>query len=280
MRHSILTPALLLMLLSPALEAQTTRVLLVGDSWAEQQWDDQAHAMVFAANGHSHIAVDGTTTAISGSTAAEWNTPSQLQVIADALAAQPDIDTVQLTLGGNDFLDAWNANMTAQQAQQLQQQIVADLDAVVQFILDQRADMEVLLSFYDYPNFDDTLTGISAIFCLPLWNDMAQPTPSELNQAAIDFEQAYGEISAQRGRVRQVSHFGLMQFSYGFPDQGIQPGDLTPPGDLARPSPIEAMRLQLDCFHLRPAGYDVLVQNMFDRYYRARFDGIFRTAFD
>lgn len=275
----------LLILSSHNVYAQTTRVLIVGDSWAEQQWDDQSHNMVFAANGFSDIVVDGSTTAISGSEAADWVAPDQLQLIANALSDQPDIDTVQLTIGGNDFLNAWRADLTPLQEMLLQQQISFDIQTIIDFILNQDPEIEVILSFYDYPNFVDTLTGISGIFCGPLFDDMAMPSPLQLNTAATQFEQAYSQLAAANPRVFHVSHFGQMQFTFGFPEDGIAPGEIALPGDLSLPSPTQAMRRPfgvLDCFHLSAEGYDVLIQNLFDGYFRQRFsaDLIFASGFE
>ncbi len=270
----------LILFLNPTVLAQTNRVLLVGDSWADQQWGDQTHATVLLANGFDQYAVVGGSTTISGSTAAEWTAPAMLQLIADALNANPSIDTVQLTIGGNDFLDSWRADFTAQQTLALQQQINTDLQVIIDFILQQDPNIEVILSFYDYPNFVDTLTGIPAIFCLPLWLSMAQPSPFELNSAAVEFERFYADAAAIQPRVQHVSHVGLMQFNFGFPDEGILPGDIPLPGDLNRPSPIEAMRLGLDCFHLEPEGYDILIQNLFEQYLMNRLDTVLKASFE
>ena len=282
------TPALLLMLLCVVLighaQAQTPRLLLVGDSWAEEQWLDGSHQRVFNANGLSQFSVNGASTTESGTTAAEWSTPAFLQRIADALNAQPTIDTVQLTVGGNDFLDAWNVSLTPTQEMDLQMQILDDLTVITEFILDQRADIELVLSFYDYPNFVDTLNGVTGLFfCRPLHNDLGQPTPLEINTAASAFISAYAHL-ADEPRIFFVDHAGLMQFVFGFPDQNILPGDLPPPGDLNRPSPREALRTRIatndDCFHLSAEGYDVLVENLFDQYLFTRLDGVFKSGFE
>jgi lysophospholipase L1-like esterase len=265
----------------PAL-AQTPRVLIVGDSWAEEMWLDGAHEVVFSSNGLGRWSALGTTTTESGSTAAQWRQPDQLQRIGDALAANPDIDIVQLTVGGNDFLDAWSTTLPEAQVDTLQQAILADLQTITDYILAQRADIEVLLSFYDYPNFRDTRSGLlGLLFCTPLWNQLGQPTPTQLNAAAIDFVDLYAGIAAQQPRIHHVRHFGLMQSRYGI-DQ-LPPGQLQPPGDPLLPSPLAAMRdragLGRDCFHLAPEGYDTLVQNLVDGYYRRRFESIFSDSF-
>ena len=153
-------------------------VLLIGDSWAEQQWDDQAHALVFDALGFGQIPVFGAATTESGTTAADWVQPGRLQTIADELAARPEVGIVQVTLGGNDFLDTWSTALDSDQIAALTAGVRADLQTLTNFVLDQRPDVEILLSFYDYPNFVDTLGGpVGLFFCAPLWNDLGQPSP-------------------------------------------------------------------------------------------------------
>ena len=274
----------LLLLWALACGAQTTRVLIVGDSWASQQWDDGVHDAVFAVNGYPQFISFGDDVAISGSTAAEWVVPSELQKITDALNANPDIDTVQLTLGGNDFLDQWNTAMTPTQVQDIQDQIIADLQLIVDHILAHDIGIEVVLSFYDYPNFVDTLTGPFHEFCEDLHNSLGAPTALEINTMGASFEQAFASVATNNPRVAHVSHFGLMQNLYGFPGQNIDPGTIQPPGDISLPSPVEAMRLNLgfivDCFHLTPEGYDVLVQNTYEQYFQYRFDTILKSSFE
>ena len=264
--------------------AQAPRVLLIGDSWARQQWEDQSHAVVFAANDAALNLVVGASTTESGSTAAEWAAPERLAIITQALADHPGIDTVQVTIGGNDFLDAWSATMTPEQEQALQATIVDDLDAVINAVLDHRPDIEVVISLYDYPNFRDTLGSLVGIgFCVPLNNSLGQPTPIQLNLAMMRFENALAGLAA-RPRVHHVSHAGFMQYTFGSPPDGVQPGQLLPPGDPSLPSPVQAMRnhgfLGRDCFHLTPDGYDVLVQNLYDGYFRVRFDTLFKSSFE
>lgn len=276
---------LLLALCCPGVaDAQTRKVLLVGDSWAAQQWEDGVHNAVFDLNGYPDLEAFGDVVAISGSTAADWVVPTELQKITDALNANPEINTVQLTLGGNDFLNQWNTGMTPMQVTDLQNQIIADLQIVIDHILDLDISLEIILSFYDYPNFVDTTSGATGIFCFNLHNDLGFPDPTAMNTAGVAFEEAFAAIAASQPRVQHVSHFGLMQNTYGFPGQNIQPGDILPPGDISLPSPVESMRVTagifVDCFHLGEDGYGVLVQNLFDRYYQYRFDTVFKSLFE
>lgn len=257
------------------------RVLLVGDSWAFFQWIDDSHDVIFDANGYADIDVVGGTTTIAGSTARDWAMPSELQKITDALSNHPEVDTVQLTIGGNDFLGRWQADMTPSEVDDLIATVTGDLQIVVDHILDASPTVHIILSFYDYPNFVDTLTGLSGLICEPKWQDMAMPTPFEINATGALFEQSYLQATAHP-RVDHVSHFGLMQNAYGFPGMGISPGDIALPGDLNLPSPLESMRDVgfRDCFHLEPEGYDLMVQRLFDHYYQYRFDTIMAGHFE
>lgn len=256
-------------------------LLLVGDSWAEQQWEDQAHALAFDVLGFDGVTIHGAATTESGTTAADWVEPARRQVLIDELALRSDVDVVQLTLGGNDFLGAWSTALTPVEETALVEAVRADLGRLVDTVLTERPDVEVLLSFYDYPNFVDTLDGLfGLIVCRPLWNDLGQPDPLQLNTASTAFEQNMAELAADHPRVFHVSHLGLMQSRFGFPADGIPPGQLMPPGDLSLPGPVEALRLGGDdCFHLNAEGYDALVLNQFDGYFEERFDVIFRSDF-
>ena len=274
-----------LLLFSFSSYSQTQRVLIIGDSWAQLQFTNNSHNQVFADNGFAGITISPSSdnTSEDGTEAADWASPTRLQTIIDTINANPEIDTVQLTIGGNDFLNAWHVNMTTQEVSALQQQISSDLSTIISTILALDNKIEILLSFYDYPNFEDTIGGIFGATCDDLNNAMQQPSTLQLNTAATEFEEIYAQIATTQPRVFHVSHFGLMQSFFGFPNDGILPGDILPPGDLNRPSPEEAMRdfvFTRDCFHLSPLGYEFLVQNSFDGYFENRFDSVFSDGFE
>ena len=279
MKKLMLALCAMAFLLPVAGQAQTTRVLIVGDSWAEEQWDDGSHARVFGQNGLSQFGIYGNSTTESGSTAFDWKQAGYLQLIDAALDNYPDIDTVQLTVGGNDFLNVWHTGMTPAEIETLTNATLFDLQLIIDYILSRDPGIEILLSLYDYPNFRDTLGGLGGWFaCEPRWQDMGQPTPQQLNTAAIGLIESIATIAFSNPRIHYVDHFGLMQYTYGWPDDGIPPGSIQPPGDINEPSPYAAMRehfwgLAIDCFHLQAAGYDVIVQNLIDQYLSARMNG-------
>lgn len=271
------------LILTTIIWAQDKRVLIVGDSWAQFQFLDGTHEDVFTANSFANIEVLGLLTTELGTRASDWAQPDQLQIIITELLANPSVDTVQITLGGNDFLGEWSAGMLEMQVMALQQQIVNDLNTIIETILLVDTDIEIILSFYDYPNFVDTIDGFTGELCKDKWEGLGEPSAFELNTTSTSFETVYRQLANNNPRVFHVDHLGLMQAYYGFPDDGIPPEQLLPPGDLNRPSPEESMRETLgisDCFHLSPESHEYLVQNLFDGYFHQRFDTIFKSNFD
>ncbi len=174
-------------------------------------------------------------------------------------------------------------NLTTAQVQTLQLQILTDMTTIVDYVLAQRPKIQILLSFYDYPNCVDTIGGLFGMQCNDLLNDMGTPSVTELNTAAVAFENIYAQIATTNPKVFHVSHTGLMQAFFGFPSQGIPPGQIMPPGDLTKPSPVEAMRdfgVTRDCFHFSPDGYNFLIQNTFDGYYFDRYNALYINGFE
>ena len=295
MRMSIMRRCLLICCLCLALgsHAQTSKVLIVGDSWAQQQYSDGVHNIVFEMSGYPDIEIlnnaDADAVAIDGTTAADWVVPSELQKIIDALVNNPSVDTVQLTIGGNDFLNNWHTGMTMMEVDALKAQIVADIQIIVDAILAVDINIEIIMSFYDYPNFEETLGGLVGLVCGPLHDDMGMPTPLEINTMALEFTNAFVAIADQNPKVFHVPHWGRKQNAYGFINDNpvIEPGDIPLPGLLDRTSPLESMRehnfgfgVERDCFHLTPGGYTVLVMGLFEGYYEQRFDTIFKSLFE
>ncbi len=249
-------------------------------------WDARSLRDAFAAHGHPEIEERGDVTALSGSEAREWVDPAMLQLIADELAANPTIDIVQITLGGNDFLagqpdGGWYVGIPDEGA--LFVSIASDVATVVDYVLGLDPDLRVVVSAYDYPNFVESLNALLCfVYCCPLYDGMGEPDTTTLNTAIVGMITLLEELPVGRPRVEVVGHWGLMQFLYGFPGYNppIPPGTLLPPGDLSLPSPIPAMLLGTDCIHLSATNYDVVGENLWWSYYHFAFDGIFRDGFE
>ncbi|MEM8997020.1 MAG: Calx-beta domain-containing protein [Acidobacteriota bacterium] len=269
-RASALAPVLTgaLVLAGPAVAQE--RVLIVGDSWAQGLWEFGTLGQTFAANGRSDIEELGDETAIGGTTAADWNTAAGRGLLADELRRTPSIDTVHLTVGGNDLLagrsgGGWFVGMPSNAESALLARIAGDIMAVADLATGHSPSVEVVVSLYDYPNFED-FSGE----CAEAWRELGSPTPRQMNEGINRFHDAVAAAAAPRPRVSVVDHRGLMQFTAGIPDDGVAPGALRPPGDLDRPSPRQAMD---DCIHLTREGLRAVGQNLWTTFYDRRFNG-------
>ena len=254
--------------------AAEIRVLLVGDSWAGGMWRARTLEQIFAEQGRPDITEEGSETAIGGTRASQWRQDG-LGVITDELNRVPTIDTVQLTIGGNDVLAGQAAGgfyvgMSAGEENAMMQRVTDDVMAIVDHILAHSPEIEVIISLYDYPNFVDP---VNIGGCLNNFPGMGEPTPRQLNEMMHRLNDSIAAAAASRSRAFYVDHLGTMQFVFGFPAEGIPAGSLVPPGDLDRPSPIAAMSNPLDCIHLNSVGYASIVRNLWDGYYDRRFNG-------
>jgi len=194
-----------------------------------------------------------------------------------------------LFLGGNDFLEGqsgggWYVGISPAAETALFDAIESDLAVVIDTILGSDPNVDVILSSYDYPNFVESLGGIVGyLFCVPLWEDLGEPTPFEINSATGLLDARHASLASTRPRLRVVTHWGLMQNVFGYPSMDIDPGDLPLPGDLNLPSPPEAMRPQLadiDCFHLRSSGYEAMGERLWSEALRRTIDGVFFDDFE
>ncbi|MCA9772424.1 MAG: SGNH/GDSL hydrolase family protein, partial [Myxococcales bacterium] len=77
--------------------AHAARVVVFGDSWANQGWDE--FAQVFVDRGHPEMTV--AEYAVGGTTAEGW--AAQPDALPNAVAENPDAAYVWLSIGGNDI---------------------------------------------------------------------------------------------------------------------------------------------------------------------------------
>lgn len=275
----MLVSLLSLMALFSAPQNTEDRVLVVGDSWSAYTVAYDSLNASFASFGHGDKRAIGSTTAIGGSTAADWTTPSYQQLIVNALNVNPDLEVVHLTIGGNDFFAGWSVSMGAAAETALFDQIADDVESVVDFIKAQDPQLQVLLSTYDYPNFDEMLSANP--FYQFLWAAMGFPTPLELNTAAARSQRLIGKRLVGTDRVHVIHHFGLLHFLRGYASKGIAPRSLPKPrqwgkggktpaagGDLSLNGTPEWM---FDAIHPDATGYFWVAQHCTALFYDAWF---------
>jgi hypothetical protein len=306
-------PSLMAGACSPA--APVKRVLLAGDSWAQYMWDDDAHDITFDKFGMAdHLAVsrslgsnpgsgyNGPEYAISGSEAREWVDTAHFPWIANVVAelqAEPTIDTVMLSIGGNDVLagksgGGWYKNMdldTPGSEAAFFAQLLDDSATIADSIAAVRPQLNVLVSSYEYPNFNVGFWCF--LYACPKRRDLSRDpdnaliTDSELNAMMLNIESRRIAWTNADPRLRFDHGVGEMHHYYGdgisapgvLPLPGQQAPDYLPfpAGNPGRPSLRENFRVvsgvSADPIHLNPDGYLYKVAVQTETWFFPRFRG-------
>ncbi|MGB1307577.1 MAG: T9SS type A sorting domain-containing protein [Oceanihabitans sp.] len=269
------------------------KVLIAGDSWAQYMSDDGTHNIIFDKFGHPDFDLlgpslgsnpgpgyTGSEYAISGSEAREWadmaNYPWVDNVITE-INNNPTIETVILSIGGNDILagksgGGWYKDMdldTPGSEAALFATIRNNTFVIIDEILAVHPDVEVLISSYDYPNFN---TGLFCfLYACPKRNDLSRDpnnsliTDPELNQMMITVEEERITWLDLEPNLAFDNAIGLSHYYYG--DGNSAAGTLplpeqTPPfsanfygGNINEPSLRGNFRSVFDPIHLNADAY-------------------------
>lgn len=296
--------------------APTPQALLAGDSWAQFMWDDGSHNDIFDKFGHADKEMisrsldsdpgpgyEGPEYAISGSEALHWANTGSYPWIANMaadLAANPTINTVVLSIDGNDVLagkpeGGWYKDMDLDvpgSEDALFDRIETDTFTIINAIHAVRPDIEVIISSYDYPNFNVGFWCF--VYACPKREALSRDpvndliTDIELNAMMVNVEQRRIGWTNNDSRLFFDNSIGLMHYYYG--DGVNAPGELpypgtTPPdylpfpgGNPDRPTLRENFRLysgfiDADPIHLDYDGYQYKISNQTMTYFFPKFRG-------
>jgi hypothetical protein len=277
--------------------ADSLRVLIIGDSWAQYMWDDGSHDDVLDRFGHADaralslsLGSDpgpgyiGPEVAISGSEARQWVDTVNYPWLANSIALlqeNPSIEWVVLSLGGNDLLagrsdGGWYKDMDLDvpgSEEAVFQRLETNTFAIVDALLTVRSSLKVILSSYDYPNFNVGFWCF--LYACPKREDLSRDpvndliTDEEINDLMVDVELRRREWCSRYDRLLFDNSIGLMHYIYGdgqtgprlLPKPGIQDPEYLPlpGGNPLRPSLRSVFRLpngiDADPIHLDFEGY-------------------------
>ena len=306
----------------PALDATVApRVLIAGDSWAQYMWDDGSHNDIFDKFGQGDkralslsLSDDpgpgytGPEYAVSGSEARQWANTAQYPWIANvvaALQANPTIDTVLLSIGGNDVLagksdGGWYKDMDLDvpgSEAAFFQRLEHDTFVIIDAVLAVRPTLRVMLSSYDYPNFNVGL--LCFVSACPMRRNLSRDptndliTDAEINAMLVQVESLRIGWANTNARILFDHSLGLMHYYYG--DGVSAPGVLphpgqTPPayapfpgGNPLRPSLRSCFRrpngLDVDPIHLDYEGYQYKITNETQARFFPEFRGEVTASF-
>ena len=267
------------------------RVLLIGDSWASLMWEYKSYQQVFDEYGFADVQLDGRLVG-AGGTARTWAEVQTLAALSAHLTQNPSLDTVIISLGGNDVLGSWRTATNQGREDQLLEEVWRDLLSIIETILAVRPDIEVLLMGYDYTNFFETQEQDETGRTARAWEELGRPVPADVNYLTIRLEEQKLELARTDDRVFYVQSFGLMQFVFGYPNPpdfmgaGFEPFsvpfpgqadtdfDPFPGGDPNYPSPPSAMANGGgDPIHLNQLAYHAIASLQMETYFHDRLRG-------
>ncbi len=188
-------------------QAETARILLVGDSWASRAWDARAFRTALQNKGFDQIVEKGDATAIGGTKAAHWATPDKLETITSELSNNPEIDIVHLSLGANDYGFA----PPGTHLPTLLAEILADIQTIVDHILNVRPEARIVWASYDY---------------LPL----------NLNAETAIVGEALALQALSTPNFFVLNNMGVLHHEFGYPDV-FGPGETPLPGSYPQYEP-------------------------------------------
>jgi len=269
---------------SQCTETDVTRVLLVGDSWANFMGIDQAVNINLEKWGHSNYKfLTNAILAENGTETTDFLQPAKLNEIAAQLSANPSIKIVHLSIGGNDVLNEWERTWSTAKTDSLLDSVYSRLYTLIDFIKVSSPGVKVLWSGYTYPNFGEIIEDLAPFQSshpfYPTWEGMDFPDFSEINGLLNYFSDTIAALAALDPQVEFVKATGLMQYTFGQPTNlGVPPGGnypaMTAPLPLGYPdypSPKNSMRTYIifrDCFHLAPQGYIDLLDYHTRKFYQ------------
>ncbi|MFN0200343.1 MAG: T9SS type A sorting domain-containing protein [Bacteroidia bacterium] len=264
-------------------ENDEVKVLLVGDSWAFFMAADQTINNVLEKWGHSHYKYfTNTTLAENGAETNDFLTATKQDEIAAQLAANPSVEVVHLSIGGNDFLGDWNTSMTQTEVDSMIDSVEARLILVMNFIKSVKPNIQILWSGYTYPNFEEIIESAAPFQTnhpyYSNWEDMGFPTFLQINDLLNKVSQRMEQYLLTDPQVHFINATGVLQHTFGQNNPlGVPPSGTYAPysaplplGFPNYPSPQNAMRnylLTKDCFHLAPQGFSDLLEYHTQKFY-------------
>ncbi|MCH2185748.1 hypothetical protein MK280_07745 [Myxococcota bacterium] len=241
-----------MLLLGGEAQAQTPRILLVGDSWVAQAWSAGSFQAALANKGLAQFGVEGGSTTIGGTTAAQWATQPYLDLITAKINAHPNLDIFHLSMGGNDFLGApAGADLLA-----LANQIIADQITVVNHILALQPNAKITIGTYDYTPSGENNVGQAVLTSLLINAVASIPNYYVLNQLGLLHSRLGFSGLFAAGTTPEPGNWPYYQ--------PLQGGDPSVGGDPAAFA---------DAIHPTPASYVVLAEHAIDAYYLAWLTG-------
>lgn len=202
----------------PIEEALQNKILIAGDSWAFFPCFFRSLKKVLKDH-HSELANDRRCLRTSklGIQASEWLGSIQDIRVGRYLEKNKRIKYLYLSLGGNDFQNSWNIQMTEEEELKLASSLFLIMQKITQRYLSINPDLKIILSGYDYL----ALTGKMKFYAKML-KDMGNPSAQQLNEVMIQSTQILYPLVDNKN-IFYIHHLGLAHYYDGVPERGLAP---------------------------------------------------------
>lgn len=265
-------------------EPEVRRILTVGDSWSVFMNASSTFNNTLRRWGHSDKRYF-TNLIISenGAKTHDFLGSEKQDEIAAQLAANPSIDVVHLSIGGNDVLGTWHISWPQEDVDSLEAAVTVRLTAIMDFIKSVRPGIRIVWSGYAYPNFGEVIGSLpqgaqSTHPFYSTWNGMGKPDFLPINNILNTFSAKVEDYAADEPQVDFVNCTGILQHVFGQTTPlAVEPGGTyqpfeapMPAGFPEYPSPRTTMSnygFFTDAFHLSAAGYDAFIDYQFRKFY-------------
>jgi hypothetical protein len=279
-----------------------TKILLIGDSWANFMHLNQSINDALDNHGFTDLVqLSDNNLTSAGARTTDLLDTAMLADIRTAITDNPDLEFVHLSIGGNDVIYTWDVNFSAQATEVLLDTVFNRVERIISFIHSVNPNLEVVWSGYVYTNFSDVIGSVPGFLqsqhpYYATWSGMGFPDVITLNNLLRTFSERFEAYALQHPKVHFVKALGLMQYLYGqLTPLSVPPSGTYSPGLAAidtgimnYPSPAAAMITLgtipftgvslTDCFHLNPNSFESFMDYQFDQFYMQKLmlDSTFR----
>lgn len=200
-------------------DALVMRILTLGDSWTHFMWFDHTFREVMDARSFAQF--DVANIAMGGTKANQWASSAKLENTRAFLLANPDMNIVFFTLGGNDVMygdpvNWFESHDTPEQEAAFFTWIAENVATVARNVVETRPDMHVVICSYDYMN------------SIKKAGNTCETTPAEalamangINDVMTRCEQRILQEVRGIERCRFVNNYGILQYELGYPGNNI-----------------------------------------------------------
>ena len=114
-------------------DTSVNKLMLVGDSWAKFSFDFESIPTNLDRFGFTNIGMySDNNLSINGAVSDDFLTPAGKNAIQNGFANNPEIEWVNLSIGGNDILNNWNKSMDTVATDSLLDATMLRIDSIIQ----------------------------------------------------------------------------------------------------------------------------------------------------